>query len=122
MPVTFLKSATQGSDYTVPLLYIDFPVAKTNVAGSVNVTGWAIDDTGIAKVELFVDGQLAGTATYGTPRPDVQQAYPWAVVNSGYQVVLDTTRQPNGSHTLTVRASDQSGNHAEQSIVVTVAN
>jgi hypothetical protein len=122
MPVTFLKSATQGSDYTVPLLYIDFPVAKTNVAGSVNVTGWAIDDTGIAKVELFVDGQLAGTAAYGTPRPDVQQAYPWAVVNSGYQVVLDTTRQPNGSHTLTVRASDQSGNHAEQSIVVTVAN
>lgn len=122
MPIMFLKSATQGSDYSPPLMYLDQPVAQARLSGTVHLYGWAIDETGVATVSLSVDGKSMGNVTYGTPRPDVQKAYPWAVVNNGFETMLDTTRLANGAHVLTVRATDASGNHDERSVTVTVAN
>jgi hypothetical protein len=122
MPIVFLKSATQGSDYSPPLMYLDQPVAQAKLSGTVHLYGWAIDDTGVAAVSLSVDGKSMGNITYGTPRPDVQKAYPWGVANGGYETMLDTTRLTNGPHVLTVRATDQTGNHDERTVTVTVAN
>ena len=122
MPIVFLKSATQDSDYSPPLMYLDQPVAQAKLSGTVLLYGWAIDGTGVASVSLSVDGKLVGNITYGTSRPDLQQVYPWATPNGGYETRLDTTRLTNGPHVLTVRATDQTGNHDERTVTVTVAN
>jgi hypothetical protein len=77
----------------------------------------------VAKVEILVDGTVDGTASYGSPRPDVATGYPGVPVNIGFSYALSTTKYSNGSHTLNVRATDSSGNVAVfPNINVTVSN
>ncbi len=81
--------------------------------GIILVSGWTFDDTGVAQVGVFVDGIFAGTATYGFPRPDVQQAgYVEAPLECGFEFALDTTLLPNGMHTIEVRVTDTAGHVA----------
>ena len=59
--------------------------------GFLPLHGWALDDGGIARVEIWVDGQPAGTAYYGFARPDVQamKALPaWAWLGGLYGCVF----------------------------------
>ena len=54
-----------------PTVYVDAPSPGASISGTVNVTGWAIDNTSaigtaISKVAISVDGTTMGTATYGT--------------------------------------------------------
>jgi hypothetical protein len=66
----------------------------------------------VSKVEVFVDGGLAGTANYGLSRADVATEYPSAPENVGFSYGLNTTRYGSGLHVLQVRVSDNSGNVA----------
>ena len=64
-----------------PVTYIDVPVAGSTVSGTVTVSGWAIDNvtavgTAISSLQVLVDGNIAGNATYGVSRPDVCAVYP----------------------------------------------
>jgi N-acetylmuramoyl-L-alanine amidase len=70
-----------------------------------------------------VDGTVDGTASYGSPRPDMATGYPNVPVNIGFSYPLNTTKYSNGPHTVNVRATDSSGNVAVLSNVkVTVSN
>jgi len=99
-------------DIFAPFENIDQPSAGSMLSSITPVSGWAFDDVNVAKVEILIDGVAAGTADYGSPRPDVQAAYPSSPVNVGFSYSLDTTRFTNGPHTLNVRATDTSGNVA----------
>jgi len=66
----------------------------------------------VESVEVLVDGTVAGTATYGSPRPDVATAYPNAPTNVGFQYQLETPQFVNGPHILEVRVTDSAGNVA----------
>ena len=44
---------------------------------SLDVSGWALSDRGIERVEVHFNGMFAGNAIYGIARPDVQEAYSW---------------------------------------------
>jgi len=37
-------------------------------AGSMPLTGWALDDNGVLAVDILVDGVVAGRASYGRAR------------------------------------------------------
>jgi tetratricopeptide (TPR) repeat protein len=69
------------------------------------VTAIAISNKGIAKVDFLVDGKLAGTDS-STP----------------YTFEWDTVEYDDGEHTLSVVASDLSGNQERKEIKVTVDN
>lgn len=105
-----------------PFGYIDVPGAAdslTGANGAFPVIGWALDDSGVARVDFMVDGQIVagsvgstgGTAVYGETRPDVQAAFP-DVSNSlysGFHANIDATALVNGIHVLSVRAWDNQG-------------
>ncbi|HEX2643638.1 MAG TPA: hypothetical protein VHU81_11660 [Thermoanaerobaculia bacterium] len=80
-------------------------------AGLMPLHGWALDDDGIASVDVLVDGLVAGRADYGRSRPGVTAQYP-AYPDSalpGFSYELDTTRYLNGNHTVSIRVKSKSG-------------
>jgi hypothetical protein len=99
-------------DIATPVTTVDTPVPNQQLSGTFSVAGWAFDDTAVAKVDVYVDGTLAGTATYGISRPDISQDWPNAPANVGFTFSLNTATYPNGNQVIQVRATDTNGNGA----------
>jgi hypothetical protein len=90
----------------------------TGVSGSIAVTGWALDDTGVESVKIYrevnEDFLFIGDAIFveGT-RPDVEQAYP-DYPNSyraGWGFMLLTNLFPDGKLVLKAIAKNTTGHH-----------
>ncbi|HXU45498.1 MAG TPA: Ig-like domain-containing protein [Thermoanaerobaculia bacterium] len=79
--------------------------------GVIGLFGWALDDGGIAAVDILVDGAIIGRSTYGRGRPEVARQFP-GFPNSaaaGFVYQLDTTRFLNGNHTIQPRVLSLTG-------------
>jgi poly(hydroxyalkanoate) depolymerase family esterase len=99
-------SGSGGGDTTPPTVSITAPAAGATVSGSLAVTASASDNVGVTRVDVLVDGTVAGSDT-----------------TAPYSVTIDTTQLANGSHTLTARAFDAANNAATSAAVtVTVQN
>lgn len=97
---------TEVTDVLSPSAQILSPAAGAKVAGVVPVSVSAVDDVGVVRVELFVNGSLFATDT-----------------TSPFGFSWDTTQLPDGPATLLVRAYDAAGNAgASASVSVSVAN
>ncbi len=107
-----LHSQQSGPSPLPALGFLDEPRSGDTLSGNVNVAGWAWALSGMASVDVFVDGGRVASATYGLPRADVPGAWPGAPANAGFQYTLDTTKLSNGSHALVVKATDKTGNVA----------
>lgn len=105
-----------------PFGYIDIPgpAGLSGADGSFPVVGWAIDDAAVDHIDFLVDGQIVmgavgrgqpSTAYYGSPRPDVQAAFPDVPdsLYTGFSANIDTTALVNGLHVISVRATDNLG-------------
>ncbi len=111
------------ADIMAPLAVVEEPLANSLISGKVDVSGWALDDTAVSNVDVYVDGALAGNATYGGSRPDVGNDFPHASAAIGYGFLLDTSQYGNGAHTIEVRVLDSSGHLAIlQHVPVTIQN
>jgi len=75
------------------------------------LVGWALDDDGVQRVEIYVDGRLIGQATYGGARPAISAAHPGLPDSAapGWGFRLDTTRFVNGLHTVNPLVVSESG-------------
>lgn len=94
-----------------PRGYLDTPLPQDFVTGPFPVYGWALDENGIDRIEVMVDGLVVQEAIHGGPRQDIYHAlpmYPYAA-QSGLIAFIDSTRFENGSHLVTVRAYDTLG-------------
>ena len=101
-----LFGGTPPGDSTPPTTSISSPAGGATVSGTVTVAATAVDDVGVTRVELFVDGSLAGTDT-----------------SSPYAIGWNTTAVANGGHSLQTRAYDAAGNVGSSAAVgVTVSN
>jgi len=107
-----LHSRLPAQDIFTPFGWTDAPAANSELTGVVDVAGWTFDDGAVESVQVLVDGTVVGTATYGSPRPDVPAVYPNAPANVGFQYQLDTAQFVNGPHILEVRVTDSAGNVA----------
>jgi hypothetical protein len=135
-PVSLPVSVTisyPGPVTTVPIGSFDSPIPGSTVSGSIGVTGWALDDVGINRVEIWrdrIDGDPAppfvstghpangkvfvanGTFVEGT-RLDIATTYTDypAANRSGWGYLLLTQGLPggNGTFVLTAIAWDQEG-------------
>src|SRR5262245_9240416 len=68
----------RGDGATGPLLVVDGPQPGQTVAGIVTVSGWALSQHSIDKIELFIDDDSVAVnrAVLNLPRPDVFGAFP----------------------------------------------
>jgi hypothetical protein len=93
-------------DTTPPSVSLTAPTDGATLMGSVTLSADATDDIGVSKVEFLLDGSLLATDT-----------------TAPYSSSWNTKSAANGSHTLSVRATDSSGNVATSATVsVTVDN
>jgi uncharacterized repeat protein (TIGR01451 family) len=107
-----------------PIGSFDTPVDNTTgVAGAIPVTGWALDDVEISKVEIWRDpvgSEPAGALIYlgnavfvDGARPDVEAArpgYPFSYrAGWGYQLLTNFLPQGNGTFKLHAIAYSKSG-------------
>lgn len=103
--------------------YLDAPANGSVIKGNNLLKGWFLDGSGVAKVQVLVDGKVLGSAKYGSYRADVKKAYPqYQNANSGYQYTLNTTVLTEGSHTLTVRETGENGKVTDLTRKVNVKN
>lgn len=93
-------------DNTAPTTALSAPAQGAQLRGTVQVSATASDNQAVARVELYADQTLLGTAT-----------------TAPYALSWDTTTVANGSITLTANAYDTAGNVAQSAgRTVTVDN
>ena len=91
-----------GGDTVAPTVSLTSPASGATVSGSLAVTANASDNVGVTRVDVFVDGTLAGSDA-----------------TAPFSVTVDTTTLSNGSHAISAKAFD-AANNAGTSAAVTV--
>jgi hypothetical protein len=91
----------------------DLRTGLTTVAqsDSLRVSGWAMDPQDgapLSKVQILVDGNVAGNATLGIARPVIAALYPYIPNNlhSGWTFTMPASGLTPGKHTITAVAYD----------------
>ena len=122
------STVTVQVDNTVPRGYVDIPSNNAPVSGaSVHLAGWATDVSRVVSLQFRLDGQLLALNSpyqYGVSRADVCSAYPGDpnCPNVGWQAYFNSRGFADGSHTLSVIATDGVGLSYTASRVFTIAN
>lgn len=98
-------------DHQPPYGAIDAP-APVVQGSSALVSGWAFDNVAVASVAVTVDGNTVGTPALSVDRPDVTAAWPHAPLQSGWTLTFASSELAPGSHNLSARITDTSGNVA----------
>ncbi len=86
-----------------PRGFVEQPAPDTYVSGVQTVTGWSTaENSDIRRVEIWINGERRGAARYGLPHAGAGGDY-------GLEWMWDTTDEPDGLYTLTVRAVAENG-------------
>jgi Zn-dependent metalloprotease/uncharacterized protein YjdB len=107
-------SESQAYSLSTQMLYgigkLESPTTNASLNGAINLSGWHLDKTGVKKVEVLVDGNVIGQATYGDKRLDVSSIHPeYGNDNSGFHYTLDTRKISNGNHLINVEVTNTNG-------------
>jgi len=116
--------AIQVSVDNSPKMWVDTPTNSSMVRGVAKISGWALNMSGIAKVQIFEGSSLLGTAELNVSHPSVNVVYPGypSGNNSGFSYTLDTTKLTDGVHTLKVQATGIDGKVLFWTLQVSVNN
>ncbi len=103
-----INASTSDCDTTNPTVSVSEPTAGATVSGTtVNVAASASDNDAVAGVQFLLDGAPLGSEDTSAP----------------YSTVWNSWNSVNGSHTLSARARDASGNtNTSAGVSVTVSN
>jgi hypothetical protein len=108
-----IRGRLQSTQAMPPFGFVDTPRRGASVSGRVLISGWAIDDQIVSKIDIDVDTRHLGLAELGIERRDLLKGgFVGVSSRSGYQYWLDTRRFPNGRHTLDISMFDSAGNQA----------
>lgn len=112
--LAFWKGSAARARASYPVLpfgVVDNPRPGETLRGHAMLRGWALSETKIESVAVYLDRTLAGLATLGISRPDVQKAYPAfrEAGQAGWQMDFDTSSIPPGPHELEVQARSRQG-------------
>lgn len=89
---------------------IDTPTNGSSTNGSITVSGWFLDGSGVSKIQVLVDRKLIGNAQFNIARTDVANVFPqYNNNNSGYICNFSIANLANGQHTITVQETGRNG-------------
>ncbi len=104
-PTGLGDDCNKPDDTTPPTVTLTAPLDGAQVSGTTNLTATANDNVGVSKVEFYDNSSLVGVST----------AAP-------YSASWDTGTVSNGSHLITARAYDGTGNISADSNTITIQN
>jgi Bacterial Ig domain len=96
-----------------PFGLIDAPGEGSTVASGSRGAGWALDDSGVAKVEVALDESPKTPAQLGQPFPGVHEAYPTYPGSDKAGFTFTVPSVAAGSHLLIVTISGKDGGKTE---------
>jgi hypothetical protein len=91
----------------LPIGNVETPQPSQVLKGSsARISGWALAEKGIERVDIYWDDSLAANAKTGGSRPDVQKVYPNypEAGAAGFDISVDLSGLSPGAHQLTVQA------------------
>ena len=103
------------------LVWIDIPQNNSSTnQNQIDVAGWSLDQSGISKVQIYLDSVYKGDAHIGISRQDVNNALPGYTGGaiSGYSYVLNLSGAPNDKHTITVKSIGKNGTITQKSVQI----
>lgn len=98
-------SAAAANQAAPPTVTLSSPTNSATVTGTVSVQGNASSTVGLASIQWFLDGTLAGSAT-----------------SSPFSFSWNSTSASNATHTVTTKATDKMNNVGTASVSVVVNN
>ena len=107
-------------DTAGPVLNIDAPRGGYVFDSSLEIAGYAVDETRVAVIEVKVDGSLVASIVPSDFRKEARDAYPTWPYNStaGFQRFIDLSSLRQSSHQVAIRAFDTAGNYTDYSAAV----
>ncbi len=90
---------------------VDQPVALVLTTSANVFSGWALSRSGVARVELVLDGRQWLPTHLGIAREDVRSVHPDYPDNdkAGFEVITDLSHLPLGPHRIEIVATDNAG-------------
>lgn len=101
--------AAASSDAHPPFGMLGSPLENVPVDSGGWGFGWALDDSGIASVNVSFDGGPAAPAKTGDPFPGVKEAYPNLPDNDKAGFIFAIPKLAPGPHSLTVTLAAKDG-------------
>ena len=102
-----------NQDSIAPIFNLDAPASSAyRFVSSLQIAGYALDETRIANVEAFLDGSLIDSFTpdkFIKAVRDSHTSYPYAST-AGFSRLVDLTSVPDGDHTFRLDVYDTAGN------------
>ena len=102
---------------------LEEPQDASLYSGISNLRGWAVAESGIAAIEIDIDGIYAFNVPMGGARGDVANAYPDYPGSdlSGFSMAFNYKGLQTGEHVVTARAISNDGNIATRDATINVA-
>jgi hypothetical protein len=90
---------------------LESPVDGKTASGVKPIYGWALDEKGISKIELFIDGSYVCKIPHGGIREDIKAAYPGypKADQSGFAMIWNYSALSPGEHDVVVKLHNLEG-------------
>lgn len=104
---TIMKLYNELNDFSNNVKIIQNIESKGNLAilnNKINIKGWAISQTNISNILVYIDDKYVGEAKNGIIREDIYKVYPnyKNSKNSGYSIDIDVSNIKDGNHKVKV--------------------
>jgi hypothetical protein len=94
----------------LPIGFLDSPANGAVVPRQFRFAGWALDDSRVVRVDVYVDGRFRASAAPTVARPDVLKAFPKYAKSTpviGWEVTVDLGDAPGGRAVLAQAVDDK---------------
>jgi hypothetical protein len=91
---------------------LDAPARGNTLRGTGIVGGWAVAESRVKRIAIYVDGQFVSFAPLDAKRPDIAKLYAKTFPDaeaSGWTTMLDVTGMADGEHQIVAQVKTNNG-------------